>query len=64
MIDHTKDRLTVLHIFSGDLWAGAEAMIFNLLNALKDEPDLNLIALSLNEGILTAKLREAKIETT
>jgi glycosyltransferase involved in cell wall biosynthesis len=55
--------LTVLHIFSGDLWAGAEVVIFNLLNRLKDYPDLKLIALSLNNGILTEKLKDAKIET-
>lgn len=53
---------TVLHIFSGDLWAGAEVMIFNLLNKLKDEPDIKIIALSLNEGILTERLRNAGVE--
>ena len=54
---------TILHIFSGDLWAGAEVMIFNLLNKLKDQPDMKMIALSLNEGILADKLRHAGIET-
>ena len=24
------NKLTVAHIFSGDLWAGAEVMVFNL----------------------------------
>ena len=62
MIDDTKDRLTVLHIFSGDLWAGAEAMVFNLLDRLKDDPGLKIIALSLNEGILTGRLRDAGVE--
>ncbi len=62
MIDGTKDRLTVLHIFSGDLWAGAEAMVFNLLDRLKDDPGLKIIALSLNEGILTGRLRDAGVE--
>lgn len=63
MSDHTKDRLTVLHIFSGDLWAGAEVVIFNLVNKLKDDPSLKIIALSLNEGVLTEKLQEGKVET-
>jgi len=58
-----KKQLTVLHIFSGDLWAGAEVMIYNLLYALKDEPDLKIVALSLNEGTLSDKLKEAGIET-
>jgi len=26
--------MTVLHIFSGDLWAGAEVLIFNLRSRL------------------------------
>ncbi len=63
MGDETKDPITVLHIFSGDLWAGAEAMIFNLLDQLKADPSLNIIALSLNDGILTHKLRSANVET-
>ena len=57
------DRLSVLHVFSGDLWAGAEVMIFNLLNQLQKARRVRLTALSLNEGVLTEKLREAGIET-
>jgi glycosyltransferase involved in cell wall biosynthesis len=57
------DRLSVLHVFSGDLWAGAEVMIFNLLNRLQSAPRVRLTALSLNEGVLTEKLREAGVET-
>ena len=53
---------TVLHISSGDLWAGAEVMIFNLLKKLKDYPDLKIIVMSLNEGVLTEKLRSTGIE--
>lgn len=55
--------ITVLHIFSGDLWAGAEVMVYNLLNELKKEDMLRIIALALNEGTLTNKLRESGIET-
>jgi len=57
------NRLTVAHIFSGDLWAGAEVMIFNLLKHLKGYPGLDLLAFSLNEGTLTQKLREVGIKT-
>lgn len=65
MIDKKEEELhvTVLHIFSGDLWAGAEVMIFNLLKELKGNPDLKIIALSLNKGILSCKLNELGIET-
>jgi glycosyltransferase involved in cell wall biosynthesis/protein-tyrosine-phosphatase len=57
------EKLTVCHIFSGDLWAGAEVVIFNLLSRLAEDPGLRLIALSLNEGTLTERLREAGITT-
>ncbi len=53
----------VLHIFSGDLWAGAEVVIYYLLKELRKYPDLKIIALSLNEGILRDRLRKAGIET-
>ncbi len=47
---------TVLHVFSGDLWAGAEVMIFNLLKELQHRPGMTMVALSLNEGTLAYKL--------
>ncbi len=58
-----EEKYTILHLFSGDLWAGAEVMIFNLLKALQTYSDLRVIAVSLNEGILTEKLRKEGIET-
>lgn len=59
----TDRRLTVLHIFSGDLWAGAEVVIFNLLSHLNKEAGLRVLALSLNDGVLTEKLRAVGITT-
>ncbi len=53
---------TILHIFSGDLWAGAEVMIYNLLRCLKNYPGLSIIALSMNEGELTERLRKENVE--
>ena len=50
--------ITVLYIFSGDLWAGAEVMVFNLLNRLKEFPELKIVALSLNNGILASGLKK------
>ncbi|MEK6765468.1 MAG: glycosyltransferase, partial [Planctomycetota bacterium] len=61
--NNLKNPLNILHIFSADLWAGAEVMIFNLLNRLKDYPNCKIIALSLNEGILTNRLQSIGIET-
>jgi len=54
---------TVLHIFSGDLWAGAEVVIFNLLRQLNESSGLRVVALSLNEGLLVEKLRAAGVFT-
>jgi len=55
--------MTVLHVFSGDLWAGAEKMIATLLKKLKNYPDFQVLVLSLNESILSRMLRESNIET-
>ena len=50
-------RLKVLHLVSGDLWAGAETMACNLLRRLKDKEDLNLSVILLNEGRLSDELK-------
>ena len=56
-------QITVAHIFSGDLWAGAENMILCLLKELSRCKEVKLIALSLNHGILANTLQENGIET-
>jgi len=53
----------VLHIFSGDLWAGAEVVIFHLLNSLKSDAGVQILALSLNDETLATKLRDIGIKT-
>jgi glycosyltransferase involved in cell wall biosynthesis len=55
--------VTVLHVFSGDLWAGAEVMIFNLLRELRVCGDLRVVALALNDGTLARQLRSVDVET-
>jgi glycosyltransferase involved in cell wall biosynthesis len=55
--------MTVLAIFSGDLWAGAEVVICTLLGRLQRTGRVRLIALGLNEGTLTQRLRAHGIET-
>jgi glycosyltransferase involved in cell wall biosynthesis len=61
----TRARVTarVLHVFSGDLWAGAEVMVANLLEQLSLDPTLEVIAVGLNEGTLTRRLAAQGIET-
>ncbi len=57
MNNKTLSKLTVCHLISGDLWAGAEAMAFNLLRQLKNYPDIELFVIILNEGKLAEGLR-------
>ncbi|MFZ5979900.1 MAG: glycosyltransferase family 4 protein [Candidatus Zixiibacteriota bacterium] len=56
-------KITVCHLISGDLWAGAEVQTHTLLSSLKDEPGLNLSAVVLNEARLAAELRKTGVET-
>jgi glycosyltransferase involved in cell wall biosynthesis len=46
----------VLHLVSGDLWAGAEVMVYSLFHALAGNQDVELMALCLNDGVLARKL--------
>lgn len=50
-------RYKVLHLVSGDLWAGAETMACNLLRHLKNYSDLDLSVILFNEGRLASELR-------
>ncbi len=61
-LERHSNPITVLHIFSGDLWAGAEVMICTLLATLKEDSTHRIICLGLNEGILATRLRDAGID--
>ena len=56
-------KLKVLHIISGDLWAGAENMVFNLCLGQKHHPSVSVYALVLNFGELERNLKAKGIET-
>lgn len=58
----SDQKISVCHLISGDLWAGAEIQAYTLLRALSHYPDITLKAVILNEGTLSAKLRESGIE--
>ncbi len=58
-----RHKLRIMHAASGDLWAGAEAQIAQLLIELGGRPDVEIAAAILNEGELAARLRAAGIET-
>jgi glycosyltransferase involved in cell wall biosynthesis len=48
-------KIKILQIISGDLWAGAEAMAFQLLSGLLKEKNIDLFVLLLNQGKLLQK---------
>lgn len=56
-----KGPLRILHVASGDLWAGAEVAIFHLACALSANPDVKIEIALLNDGELAARLRSASI---
>src|SRR6185437_12124278 len=49
--------LRILHIASGDLWAGAEVQAFTLLCHLNRIPETEVAAVLLNDWTLAEKLR-------
>lgn len=56
-----KPRLKVMHIVSGDLWAGAEVQVYTLLSQLRKHCDLTVILL--NPGRLERELSGINIPT-
>ncbi len=53
--------LEVVHLLSGDLWAGAESASAHLISALAARRELRVRALLLNEGELARRLRAAGV---
>lgn len=53
--------LRVLHIASGDLWAGAEVQAFTLISHLARIPDTEVATVLMNEGTLAHKLRSSGV---
>ncbi len=57
-------HLKVLHIASGDLWAGAEVQLFTLVKELHSFPGVTPIVIVLNHGRLEQELRNIGINVT
>ncbi len=57
----TNRTMKICHIVSGDLWAGAEAMVSVLLEGSKRFPELELSVIILNEGVLADRVRSLQI---
>lgn len=61
--DETRHRkLRVLHVVSGDRWAGAEVQVFTLLSQLRNRVDLHVI--TMNHGQLSQMCGEKQISHT
>ena len=58
----TAQKLKIVHIISGDRWAGAEVQAYTLLCELKSR--VHLHTLVLNEGDLASRLRKKGITVT
>jgi len=54
--------IKICHIISGDLWAGAEVVSFQLLKELKNFNHIAIMTVLFNEGILEKKLREEGVK--
>lgn len=63
-MSHPSARIKVLHVLSGDLWAGAEVQAFNLLTSLQRFESFEISAITLNEGELSKRLRQQNIPVT
>lgn len=55
--------LRIVHIISGDLWAGAEAQVFQTITALKlGKYPIDLKCVLFNDGILAKRLRLGSVD--
>jgi L-malate glycosyltransferase len=63
-IEHSKGQsIDLLHVISGDLWAGAEAQVYYTLSDLQARQIIKFTVVLFNNGILQQRLNEQGIET-
>lgn len=59
-----KTSLRILHVVSGDLWAGAEMQVWQLLRAAKQIDEIAIHAAVLNPGLLAERLATDGVAVT
>lgn len=64
MIMAESRPIKILHIASGDLWAGAEVQLYTLAQSLSDRADAAIHVILLNHGKLEQKLAANGIDVT
>jgi glycosyltransferase involved in cell wall biosynthesis len=52
----------VMHIASGDLWAGAEVQLFTLAKSQNDQQSMDVSVILLNHGMLEQRLRNSGVK--
>jgi len=57
------EKLRIILLASGDLYGGAEAVIYNLVMGLKAYPSINICVVLLNNGRLSNLCLEQEVET-
>lgn len=60
---HASTPLRVLHLISGDLWAGAEAQVLAMLTAMKEQGLSETACIVFNPGLLVDRLNAAGVRT-
>lgn len=60
-LSHPSKPIKVMHIASGDRWAGAEVQLWTLLRHLNKRDDVRARAVLMNEGETAERLREAGV---
>ncbi|MFT5548318.1 MAG: glycosyltransferase involved in cell wall biosynthesis [Candidatus Azotimanducaceae bacterium] len=61
-MSYQNTNLNVMHIASGDLWAGAEVQLFTLVKYQKYFENIKLLVVLMNDGLLADRLRDIGVE--
>lgn len=62
-VETHEKKIKICHLVSGDLWAGAEVMAYNLISSLHRNQRVTLMVIVLNQGLLAEKLIQKNIYT-
>jgi L-malate glycosyltransferase len=62
MVAYMQNKpMIVLHIISGDIWAGAEVQVYHTMLALQSREEISVRCIVFNEHILNQKIKETGI---
>ena len=56
------ENIHIMHIASGDLWAGAEVQLFTLAKAQQDQQSMDVSVVLMNHGMLEQRLRNSGVK--